>query len=153
MSKAFLVESILAGLVDASGNPLASGKVYTYAAGTSTPKSLYTDSGATSAAANPVELSANGTAQVYADGSYKFVINTAADVLVATRDNLNFYPGDSTYWIPTISVVAPFTFTGISILSSQYYQIGKLVFLEPLLLVRQVGLLLRLLQCRYLLLV
>lgn len=33
----------------------------------------------------------------------------------------------STYYIPTVSVTAPFTFTGVSIPLSQYFRIGDLV--------------------------
>ena len=38
------------------GTPLASGKVYTYTAGTSTPLAAYTDNTANTALANPIIL-------------------------------------------------------------------------------------------------
>jgi len=44
----------------ATGLPLAGGKVWTYAAGTSTPKATYTSAAATTANTNPVILDARG---------------------------------------------------------------------------------------------
>lgn len=91
---ATIVEFLLAGFTDNSGEPLALGKVYTYAAGTLTPKATYTDNLAQSAEQNPVILDANGRKQIYATGSYKFVIKTAADATLYTLDNL-FFGDDS----------------------------------------------------------
>lgn len=89
--RALLVDFILTGLVDSTGELLASGKVYSYEAGTTTPKTLYTTVTKSSTAANPVVLDSLGKAQVYGDGAYKFVIKTSADVLVATYDNVDLY--------------------------------------------------------------
>lgn len=85
-----VVEFLLAGLRDSSGNPLAGGKIHTYDAGTTTPKATYTDSAAAVPEANPIILDANGTKQVFATGAYKFEITDADDVPLYTRDNL-FY--------------------------------------------------------------
>lgn len=75
--------------LDDDGNPLAGGKLYTYEAGTSTPKATYTDSTGNTANANPVVLDSNGRADIWLDtGSYKFTLNTSADVLVKTVDNI-----------------------------------------------------------------
>lgn len=100
MSRAVQVESLLAGRTDLSGEPLAAGKVYSYAAGTSTPKALYTIPDKTVSAANPVILDAAGRALVYGDGGYKFIIKTAADVTLYTEDNLIFQDIATTfsYW-------------------------------------------------------
>ena len=122
-----VVDCLLAGLVDSSGNPLASGKVYTYDTGTTTPKSLYTDQGLSSAAANPLILSANGTSQVYANGSYKFVVKTAADATVATWDALAFYPLSWATWSPTLTPAASMTYTSTSVTFARFVQIGKVV--------------------------
>lgn len=74
---------------DNSGDPLAGGKIYTYEAGTSTPKATYTDSGEGTANANPVILDANGRADIWlGDGSYKFVIYDSSDNLIDTVDNV-----------------------------------------------------------------
>lgn len=74
---------------DNNGDPLAGGLLYTYEAGTTTPKATYTDSTEATANANPVVLDASGRANVWLDsGSYKFVLKTSADVLVKEVDNI-----------------------------------------------------------------
>lgn len=72
---------------DADGLPLAGGKLWTYAAGTSTEKATYV-SASGSANTNPVVLDANGEADVWLSGTYKFVLYDADDVLQWTVDNL-----------------------------------------------------------------
>lgn len=85
-----VVEFLLSGMTDTSDNPLASGKVYTYAAGTTTPKATYVDSLGATPEANPVILDAYGRKQIFASGAYKFVIKTAANVTLYTFDNILF---------------------------------------------------------------
>ena len=96
MATAIQVESLWNGLTDNSGEPLAAGKVYTYNAGTTTPVSLYTSADQSTLATNPLILNGYGKAQVWADGRYKFVIKTSADVLISTLDNLLYGFDDST---------------------------------------------------------
>lgn len=103
MATAVQVESIWNGLTDNSGQPLAAGKVYTYAAGTTTPVSLYTASDKTSSATNPLILDGNGKAQVWADGRYKFVVKSSADVTLYTLDNLLYGFDDTTVLLGGIS--------------------------------------------------
>ena len=70
--------------------PLPFGKLYTYAAGTSTPLATYTDSTGGSSNTNPVVLDANGQADVWLGSSaYKFILKDAADVTVWTVDNID----------------------------------------------------------------
>ncbi len=88
------VESLIAGITY-NDAPLAGGLVYTYAAGTTTNKTTWTDATKLVASTNPVVLDSQGRANIYADGSYKFVFKTSADVLVDTLDNL-FYAIPST---------------------------------------------------------
>jgi len=83
-----VVDFLLSGFTDNSGNPLNGGKVYSYQAGTTTPKSLFTNSAGTIVETNPVILDSNGRKQVYASGAYKLEVKTAADVLLYTLDNL-----------------------------------------------------------------
>ena len=72
-----------------NGAPLAGGKLYTYEAGTSTPKTTYTTAAGTSANANPVILDANGYANVWLDsGAYKFILKDSADVTLWTIDDI-----------------------------------------------------------------
>lgn len=68
---------------------LSGGKIYTYIAGTSTPKTTYTDSAAGTPNANPVILDSQGYADIWLDGTYKFIIKDANDVLVSTTDSIN----------------------------------------------------------------
>jgi hypothetical protein len=89
MSRAQQVDFLLAGLWD-SGNPNGFGEVMTYAAGTTTPKNTYTDAAMTTPAANPIVLDANGVANVYADGRYKFVVKNSAGSTIYTLDNLQY---------------------------------------------------------------
>jgi hypothetical protein len=103
MATAVQVESIWNGLTDNSGQPLAAGKVYTYSAGTTTPVSLYTSSDKSTSATNPLILDGNGKAQVWADGRYKFVVKTAADVALYTLDNLLYGFDDTTVLLGGIS--------------------------------------------------
>ena len=75
---------------DANGAPLSGGKLYTYAAGTTTPLASYTDYGGGTPNANPVILDSRGEASVWlGTGMYKLVLKTSTDVEVWTADNLN----------------------------------------------------------------
>lgn len=90
MSTPVQVEALIAGLTDSSGQPLAGGKIYTYEAGTTTPKTTWQDNLKVSAHANPIILDAQGKKLVFADGAYKFRIDSSADVTLYTHDNLLF---------------------------------------------------------------
>lgn len=75
---------------DANGNPLSGGKLYSYDAGTTTPRATYTDSTGTIANANPVILDTRGEASVWMDsGLYKLALQTSAGVSVWTVDNIS----------------------------------------------------------------
>jgi hypothetical protein len=76
---------------DANGNPLAGGKLYSYAAGTTTPQATYSDSTGT-ANANPVVLDSSGYADVWLDPTlvYKFVLKDSLDATLWTIDNVSF---------------------------------------------------------------
>ena len=75
----------------AGGVPLVAGKLYTYAAGTSTPLATYQDSTGTVSNTNPVILDSRGEANVWLTPSdaYKFVLRDATDALIWTVDNIN----------------------------------------------------------------
>lgn len=73
---------------DAAGEPLIGGKVYTYAAGSSTLQATYADSGGLYENTNPVILDANGQADLwFGPNLYKIVLKTATDVEIYTVDN------------------------------------------------------------------
>jgi hypothetical protein len=82
-----------AQLLDNSGNVLSGGKIYTYAAGTTTPVTTYTSSNGGTANSNPIILNSAGRVPyeiwLTDDISYKFVLKDSNDVLIATYDNLN----------------------------------------------------------------
>lgn len=75
--------------LDNDGNIVPGGKLYSYAAGTTTPQNTYTTAALTTANANPIILDSAGRAVVFLDQSlsYKFVFKTAADVTLWNVDN------------------------------------------------------------------
>lgn len=76
-------------LLDNNGDPLSGGKLYTYDAGTTTPKTTYTSEDESAANTNPIILDANGRADVWlAEGEYKFVLTDSADNTIDTIDNV-----------------------------------------------------------------
>jgi hypothetical protein len=70
-----------------SGVPLAGGKVYTYAAGTTTPKATYSDAGGATENANPIALNSRGEALVFWDGAYYIEVKDASNELIYSIDN------------------------------------------------------------------
>lgn len=73
---------------DNDAQQMAGGKIYTYAAGTTTPKATYVDAAKSSTAANPLILDAYGRVTAYGDGVYKLVIKNSSDVTITTIDNV-----------------------------------------------------------------
>jgi hypothetical protein len=77
-----------------SGAVLTGGKLYTYAAGTTTPQATYTSNTGGTYQPNPIILDAAGrvpnSGEIWlTDGvSYKFVLKDSNDVLIATWDNI-----------------------------------------------------------------
>jgi hypothetical protein len=85
-----------AQLFDNDGNPLSGGQVFTYAAGTSTPATTYTNPIGTIANSNPIIANAAGrlTNEIWlpVSGAYKFVLKDANGNLLATYDNIPTLP-------------------------------------------------------------
>ena len=76
--------------LDNNGVPLSGGKVYTYAAGTTTPLTTYTDFTGNTANSNPVILDSRGECSIWlGTSSYKFKLTTSTDVEVWTVDNIS----------------------------------------------------------------
>lgn len=77
---------------DDNGDPLSGGKIYTYAAGTTTPLATYTSRTGATPNTNPIILDAAGRTpeQIWStEGSlYKYVVKTSADVTIRTWDNI-----------------------------------------------------------------
>jgi len=78
---------------DNNGNPLSGGKIFTYAAGTTTNQVTYTNATGAIAHANPIILDSAGrvpSGEIWlTDGlQYKFVITDSNNVLIGTYDNI-----------------------------------------------------------------
>lgn len=76
---------------DNNGVPLAGGKVYTYTAGTLVAKATYTDSSESTPLPNPIILDAYGRAEIWINGSYKYIVKDSADVTIRTVDNVTSF--------------------------------------------------------------
>ena len=78
-----------------TGAVLTGGKLYSYAAGTTTPQTTYTTSAGNVAWTNPIVLDSAGrvpnSGEIWLtnDVSYKFVLKDSNDVLIATWDNVS----------------------------------------------------------------
>ena len=77
-----------------TGSVLTGGKLYTYAAGTTTPLTSYTTSSGNIARTNPIVLDAAGRVpdggEIWITSArYKFVLTDSNDVLIATYDNIS----------------------------------------------------------------
>jgi hypothetical protein len=74
----------------AAGVPLSGGKVYTYAAGTTTPQATYTDYTGATPNANPIILNSRGEAAIWlGSASYKFKLTDANDVEIWVVDYIS----------------------------------------------------------------
>lgn len=76
-----------------TGQPLAGGFVYTYAAGTSAPAATYTSSAGNIANTNPIVLDAYGRVPneiwLTVGSAYKFVLQDSSAVQIGTWDNIS----------------------------------------------------------------
>jgi len=90
---------------DNNGNPLSGGKLYSYEAGTTTPKTTYTTAAGTTANSNPIILNAAGRPPqeiwLTTNEPYKFVLNDSADNLIGTWDNIYGYSSGSIAYAAT----------------------------------------------------
>lgn len=97
---------------DNNGQPLSGGKIYTYAAGTTTPLATYTSSLGVTPHANPIVLDSAGRVpggEIWLTSglSYKFVIETSTAILIGTYDNITSggNASDIEYQYPAIGAV------------------------------------------------
>ena len=81
--------------LDANGKPLASGKVFTYQAGTTTLQNAYLDAGGVNQNSDPIVLDGGGYADIWlANLSYKFCVYNSLNVLqYPCTDNITGYLG------------------------------------------------------------
>ncbi len=77
---------------DSNGDPLAGGKLYTYAAGTTTPETTYTSILGLTSNPNPIILNSGGRvpSEIWLTDAieYKFVLQTSTNILIGTWDNI-----------------------------------------------------------------
>lgn len=78
---------------DNNGVILSGGKIYTYAAGTTTPQATYTSAAGVTPHTNPIVLDSAGRVpggEIWLTDSliYKFVIETSTAILIGTYDNI-----------------------------------------------------------------
>jgi hypothetical protein len=77
--------------LDDNGDPLNGGFLYTYTAGTNTPKATYTTADGDIENTNPVVLDSAGRASVWINGSYKFVVKDSLLNTIRTVDNITSF--------------------------------------------------------------
>jgi hypothetical protein len=86
----YLSPTIKQRFFDSNGDPLSGGKLYTYSAGTTTPKATYTDDSGDTANANPIVLDSNGECNMWlSSGYYKIVLKDSDDVTQWTVDRVS----------------------------------------------------------------
>jgi hypothetical protein len=99
---------------DANGDPLSGGKLYTYAAGTTTPAVTYTTSAGTPGTenTNPIILDSAGrvTNQIWlvSGTNYKFALTSSLDIPIWTKDNIPGIFADKSLYASDIGYTASF---------------------------------------------
>lgn len=102
--------------LDANGNPLANGLLYTYSSGTTIPLATYTSQAQTTANTNPIVLDARGEASVYllAGFSYRFVLQNSSGVTQYTTDPFNAL-GDMAFQNASAVSITGGTISGVTL--------------------------------------
>lgn len=84
---------------DNNGDPLSGGLIYTYDAGTTTPRATYTDNTGNVANTNPIVLDAAGrtASEVWLteNVNYKFILKTSTGTTIGTYDNIAGVPASN----------------------------------------------------------
>ena len=88
MAEGMIIHFLLSGLNTLSGGTVNGGYVYSYAAGTTTAKSIYTTRAMTVAHDNPAQLDTDGRLIAYGEGVYKFIIKDMVGNTLFTVDNV-----------------------------------------------------------------
>jgi hypothetical protein len=93
------IGGVAAQFFDNNGNVLAGGKLYSYEAGTTTPKTTYTSYSGTIANSNPIILTSAGRIPyevwLTTGDSYKFVLTDSVGNQIGTWDNIYGYSSGS----------------------------------------------------------
>lgn len=104
---------------DSNGNPLSGGKLFTYAAGTTTPQTTYTSSAGNVAHTNPIVFDSSGRIPggeiwLTSNLSYKFVLETSVGVLIGSYDNVSAVDVLSLLAAPNGSSLIGYTVDGLT---------------------------------------
>ena len=120
-----VVNPVFLGLNN-NGQPIAGGKLCSYAAGTSTPQALWQNAAGTISASNPVVLDSAGRAVIYGEGNYKLELHQSGDSncpgtgsVVWTADNVFIQTSAPTFTSVTAGIFNC-TATGSSTCMQQY---------------------------------
>lgn len=100
--------------VGADGLALVGGKLYSYIAGTSTPKLTYTDFTLGTANANPVILNSRGECDLWLNGNYKLTLTDAADAVIWSVDDIRDLTSSATFTNATLAGTLTVTSTAVT---------------------------------------
>ena len=123
--------------LDTNGDPVASGRLCTLAAGTTTPLASYSDSSGT-ANTNPIILSAAGRATIYlTSSSYRFILrdSTASSSTCASPGGVTIWDQDNIISPTaltisgTVNTVAKFNSAGSNVTNSSITDTGSAITL------------------------
>lgn len=89
-----LLDTLQAGFLDGSGQPLANGTVTVYDAGTTNLRTVFQEYALATAHANPIVLDDEGKATAFSDRRVKFVVRNAAGASLLTIDNVGSASAD-----------------------------------------------------------
>lgn len=90
MTTAYLAPYLVTRWFDNNNQPLAGGKIQTYAGGSTTPIATYVDSTGVQQNTNPIILNARGECSIWLlpNVSYKFVVSDSLGNILSTIDNV-----------------------------------------------------------------
>jgi hypothetical protein len=130
MSQVSIFNSPVQQFFDNNGAPLAGGFLYFYDAGTTSPKSVYSDSTGTVALSNPVILDSAGRASVWLSGYYYVVLTDSLGNMLWSKDNVSSQYNQSTstiQWLLQSDVLTYISATQFSVPGnvSATYQVGQ----------------------------
>ena len=100
--------------VGADGLALVGGKLYSYTAGTSTPKDTYTSFTLGAANTNPVILDARGECNLWLNGNYKLVLKDSTDATIWTVDDIRDLTSSATFTNATLAGTLTVTSTAVT---------------------------------------
>lgn len=96
-----VIQFLLSGVTTLSGGSVSGGYVYSYTAGTTTPKAIYTTRAMTTSHDNPAQLDTDGRLVAYGEGMYKFIIKDAVGNTLFTVDNVEIRSTQDLFDDPT----------------------------------------------------